>query len=140
MTLKKSKKTFYKKKPPKTQKKPTQLPHINRSISEIPRMYLIGGVWGMAVLTLILLASNILLLQMYFELKNVRTQTLMRLAKAQTLIQEHPDQAEAYYTAAVHLTQVKDYETAKTYLEKALFLNPGMDEAKKLLEQIEVKL
>lgn len=73
----------------------------------------------------------------FFEVKNERAETIQRLTKAQTIIKNHPDQASAYYTAALFAIRLKDYETAREYLKQALFLNPEMHDAKKILPQIE---
>lgn len=80
------------------------------------------------------------LLQEYFTQKEERNEILDRLMRAQEVIKEHPDQSDAYYTAALYALRLKDFETAKTYLNQALFLNPDMNEAKILLQQIEAKL
>lgn len=132
----KQKKTVYKKK----EKKGALLPQILRKIPAIPQKYLIIIVWFFGFLAILLLISCVALIQGYFVKKEERVKALNQLVRAQNLIKEHPEEAEVYYTAALYALRLRDYETAKTYLNQALFLNPDMQEVQVLLQQIEGRL
>ncbi len=132
-----SKKTFYKKKEIKKQKQKKELPHYYRIITALSPFYYSVIFAFLGALSVFFIVLIIFLSLHYATVKKERVEVLQRLSYAQEIIKNHPDQPGAYYTAGLFAIQIKDYETAKEYLKHALFLNPEMSEAKKILQQVE---
>lgn len=145
MALKKSSsKKFYKKKQPKIIKTKEELPHNSR---RIPAFFVNIQKWrnpniekglllGFLLLFLILLGTNIAIFYKYQELKKSRVEHFKRLVALEKVINDYPASSQTYYTAAIEATRLKDQEKARYFLEKALFLNPEFEAAKKLQEEL----
>lgn len=132
-----SKKTFYKKKEVKKKKQKKELPHYYRIITAFSPFYYYVLCAFLGVLAVFFISLIIILSAHYAKIKKERVEVLERLAYAQEIIKNHPDQPGAYYSAGLFAIQIKDFETAKEYLRQALFLNPEMSGVKKVLQQIE---
>lgn len=73
----------------------------------------------------------------YLSLKQKREKELASLYSWENLIRQFPNYPEVYYQAAIHAGNLKDNQKSVEYIEKALLLNPNMDEAKRLREELE---
>lgn len=122
-----------KKEPIKKEQKPFEFPSIYRKITELPYF------WWSVVASLILLVligfTSFITYKAWREKEEVslqRQKVVKEVAFWEDIVKQYPNYRDAYYTLSVLSYRLKEYDKAKMYLGKALFIDPNFEKGREL--------